>query len=335
MELPTQGAPVLRLVKSVGAYPYDLGLLELMATRQVMRVKVLEELYDESGDEQKLSIEAFETLAAELAEDAVRDPDMLARLAMGVIGTSLHEHGLAVASIAMSIGITLGWDEPTVRGVGVGCLLHDLGMLQVLMENQAQVGAWDKEALDEMLRHPLHSLQRIEHAIGDLDLVTRMVLYQIHERCNGSGYPRRRTKPNIHPAARVAAVADAFVGMLSPRPHRPALTAYHALTHLLQGVRSGIHDHQAVRGLLETVSLFPIGMKVELSNGRTGHVLRANQGDYDRPVLWVNEGGVRSLLDLRVHEGLRIRRVHIGIESNTPVLAGQRESNAPQGTVLG
>ena len=36
------------------------------------------------------------------------------------------------------------------------------------------------------------------------------IAYQMHERCNGKGYPRRREGKHIHFLSKVAAVADAF-----------------------------------------------------------------------------------------------------------------------------
>ncbi len=60
---------------------------------------------------------------------------------------------------------------------------------------------------------------------------------------------------------------------------------YHAVLHLLQGVREGTFDSLSVRYLLETISLFPLGSFVQLSDGRVGRVLRANKSHYDRPIV--------------------------------------------------
>ncbi|HEX4150561.1 MAG TPA: HD domain-containing phosphohydrolase, partial [Pirellulales bacterium] len=114
-----------------------------------------------------------------------------------------------------------------------------------------------------------------------------LIAYQIHERCDGSGYPRRRQVATIHPLARIAAVADVFVALISPRAYRPALMPYYAMEYLLRGAAQGVFDLEAVRGLLTAVSLFPLGSHVMLSDGRTGKVLRSNRAAYNRPILSV------------------------------------------------
>ena len=63
------------------------------------------------------------------------------------------------------------------------------------------------------------------------------------------------------------------MALVSPRPHRPALLPYHAITKMLLDVKEGLFDSTVVRGLLHTVSLFPIGSFVELSDGRVGKTI--------------------------------------------------------------
>ena len=133
----------------------------------------------------------------------------------------------------------------------------------------------------------------------------------MHERMNGSGYPRQRRGEQIHPLARIAAVADVYVALVSPRAYRPAMLPYSAMEHLVRGSRSGLFDRAVVRAFLETVSMFPIGSYVELSDGRTGRVVRANPDKYTAPVVQVetdNESDVPDIIDLSQEQDLSIVR---------------------------
>ena len=49
------------------------------------------------------------------------------------------------------------------------------------------------------------------------------IVYQHHERMNGSGYPRNLKGDEILMEARIMAVADVVEAMASHRPYRPAL----------------------------------------------------------------------------------------------------------------
>jgi HD-GYP domain-containing protein (c-di-GMP phosphodiesterase class II) len=53
-----------------------------------------------------------------------------------------------------------------------------------------------------------------------------------HERWDGQGYPDKLAGTNIHPHARLMAVADSYDAMTSARPYRAALPAEEAARRL-------------------------------------------------------------------------------------------------------
>ena len=53
-----------------------------------------------------------------------------------------------------------------------------------------------------------------------------------HERWDGAGYPDRLEGMDIHPHARLMAVADSYDAMTSARPYRDALPATEAARRL-------------------------------------------------------------------------------------------------------
>jgi HD-GYP domain-containing protein (c-di-GMP phosphodiesterase class II) len=64
------------------------------------------------------------------------------------------------------------------------------------------------------------------------------MVYQHHERCDGSGYPRGLTREQMLPGARILAVADVVEAMMSHRPYRPALGIEAALAEIERGAGS-------------------------------------------------------------------------------------------------
>jgi HD-GYP domain-containing protein (c-di-GMP phosphodiesterase class II) len=136
----------------------------------------------------------------------------------------------------------------------------------------------------EITKHPIIAFEAVQDSIH-VSGRAKVVAYQIHERCNGRGYPRRREGNQIHYLAKVAGIADAFVGLVSPRPHRPAVLPYRAIEKIVHGTKAGLYEPSAVRALLHTTSLFPIGSYVELTDGRVGRVIRSTGATYDRPIV--------------------------------------------------
>jgi HD-GYP domain-containing protein (c-di-GMP phosphodiesterase class II) len=255
------------------------------------------EEYDESQLQVELLVETLEQgrsfdleAPASITQDSLaqmsEDMDLFVRLGINPPEKDYRgKHSLHVAMLAASIGANMGWDDKTLVDLGVGCLLHDVGMIRVpdgLYNNDRIL---DADEFSEIARHPLHTFDLIAEHCPNMSLTSRMVAYQLHERCNGSGYPRNRQASMIHQAAKVAAVADVYVALVSPRRHRPALMPYYAVEHIIYGVKNGQFDSSVVRALLKSISLFPIGSYLNLSDQRVARVIRANLEHYGRPVV--------------------------------------------------
>ena len=135
--------------------------------------------------------------------------------------------------------------------------------------------------------HPVHAVEIAGQYGDEVSDNAKMVAYQIHERLDGSGYPRGRHADQIHELAKIAAVADAFVALTAPRPHRLGIQGYYAVKYILDDVKAGKFDPKVVRALLEITSLFPIGSYVELTGQQVGRVIRTGGADFDKPTLEV------------------------------------------------
>ena len=106
-----------------------------------------------------------------------------------------------------------------------------------------------------------------------------------HQCSHPFPYPKRRTAKRINFLTKISAVADTYVALVTERGHRPALQPYFAVETILKDVRNGLFDPMAVRGLLETISLFPIGSFAQRSDQRVGRVIRSNGAHFTRPIM--------------------------------------------------
>jgi HD-GYP domain-containing protein (c-di-GMP phosphodiesterase class II) len=215
--------------------------------------------------------------------------------------------------LAMAIGTRMGLEQWQLIELGMGCWIHDVGMACVdprLVEADRLLAAGE---FAEIAKHPLRTFDIIEKNIDAIPVAARMVAYQIHERADGSGYPRGRTLAQTHPLARIAAVADTYAALVAPRPHRPGMQPYYAIEKVLADTKRGLFDPKAVRGLLETVGLFPIGSFVEFSNSDyIGRVIRSNGAQFALPIVEIHRRTAPetapSIVDLAQDTTLKISR---------------------------
>lgn len=221
----------------------------------------------------------------QILDRILNDPDAFACLGANPSGSNYPgRHSLHAAMLAIAIGTSMGLDEEQLMNIAIGCLVHDMGMLEVDPYVLQSRKVLEPEEFVNITRHPIRTFDILEKNLDEIPAGARMVAYQMHERMDGTGYPRRRVGTTIHLLARVAAVADAFVALVAPRPHRRGMLPYHAMAKILKDTSAGKFDPTVVRHLLLTISLFPLGSFIELNNNRVGRVLRAGE-KYDRPII--------------------------------------------------
>lgn len=225
------------------------------------------------------------TMTTHYLQDLVSDTDnLLTSIAAAFEREEFSSNCLEVSLLSMAIAVEMDLDADNVRDIGVCGLVHDWGMLRVPAEIRNAPRRLNDSERVEITKHPMHSLEILQK-ISALPRITPLVVYQIHERPNGCGYPRGRTGRNIHPFAKIVHVADSYTSLTSPRPYRPPLMRYSAMECLVRQARDRYVDPDVVRALLRIQSLFPLGSLVALSDGSIARVLRPNRDEYTRPIV--------------------------------------------------
>ena len=247
---------------------------------------VISEVYEELGKGGKrIDYQGLDEVACHSMGGVIRNRDLM-MLCSTQSGSQdyLINHSLAVAVVALNIAAGLGFSNEQVKTLAYGALLADTGMLMVPEEIREKPEGLSNREHAEIKRHPalgLDMLQRITRIPREVPYI----VYQSHERNNGTGYPCGKKSVVIHMFARIVGVADAYTAMVADRPYRIAATPYAAMTSMLQMCSRKLFDQGVVRSLLECNALCPVGSFVRLSNGSLGRVISANRESYMRPVI--------------------------------------------------
>jgi len=311
LRLPPQGEPFADRVRDHGDRLYDKDVMNRLALVVNRSSKQLAEVFATLKMGGQAGMHVVESISQDGLFRAAEDIDLFVYL--GITPSSdcyPSRHSLRVAMLATAMGANMGWDERSLLDLAIGCLLHDVGMLGVDSSVYDTKRILSLADFTQIAKHPVLAIESLGQYADQLPLASRMVAYQIHERPNGSGYPRGWKADQIHDLAKLASVADVYVAMVSPRPHRPGIVPYHALKKILHDTKTGLFDSEVVRALLKAVSLFPIGSYVALSDGRVGKVIRARGIDYDQPIVeaWTRDEPTasRAIVDLSQQDDVRI-----------------------------
>ena len=200
------------------------------------------------------------------------------------------QHSVNVCLLSLALGRVAGLDEPELRLLGTGALLHDIG--RVLLDEVAlrKQGSLTNKEWAQVRLHPQEGAQAIMAASGAGQAIAALVALEHHFRLDGTGYPDLgRAAP--HMFSRIVAIADTYDAVTSHRPHRPARTPAEALGVLLADAGTAF-DGDLVRAFIQVMGTYPPGSLLRLTSGeivmvadsvagrlRTGVVVRSATGE--------------------------------------------------------
>ncbi|REJ64988.1 MAG: HD domain-containing protein [Planctomycetota bacterium] len=321
-ELPP-GEPFAQCITRPGAVPYEPRTVQRFANEFRANVQSMVPVLSSLAADRTADLSVVSEVTSGSLDLAIEDFDLFAGYSANLgTGDYPSRHSIHVAMLAMSMGINMQLDVAALEELAIGCLVHDIGMLRLSESTLEQRGELGLESDSALAKHPALTMTiLLKQGAADFAKSSLMVAYQMHERCNGGGYPCGTCAAEIHFLAKIAAVADMFVELITPLPRRPALLPHRAVRKILDEVKRRALDADAVRALLDTLSVYPIGSFVELSDHRLAKVIRATKGEHVSPIVEIQDaavpGGEPLVLDLAADDEFRVTKAVAQPESVT------------------
>ena len=132
--------------------------------------------------------------------------------------TSGHED--QVAKIACKIAKEMKLSEEQISAIHVAATLHDIGKISIpseILTKPGRLNDLEREIIKTHCKVANDLLINIEFPYPVAEII-----FQHHERMDGSGYPRGLKGDNIAIEARIIGAADVMDAMVSYRPYRAA-----------------------------------------------------------------------------------------------------------------
>ncbi len=234
-------------------------------------------IYQDNRDLQKLK----ET-AAVIIEELLKEENITEKmLEMEVRNADIYEHSLSCCMLSIIMGMRLNFKPDVIHSIGIGCLLHDMG-LRYISANYINVDieSMPESQKSEYKKHTVYGYSSIENENWLSDISKNMILYH-HERLDGTGYPfhRKRTTKEIS----VISICDTFDEMICGIGCRQK-KVYKAIEYLKSNKNTKF-DSSIVDEFLKIIVVYPIGSYVLTNTGEIGMVIRQNDKFPERPVL--------------------------------------------------
>ena len=157
-------------------------------------------------------------------------------------------HQQRVANLARVIAKEMDLPEEQISGIYMAAVIHDVGKVYVPDEILGKPSRLTKSEFGVIKAHPQVGYDILK--MIEFSRPVAQIVFQHHERMNGSGYPRGLTGDNVLLEARILAVADVVEALASQRPYRSALSKERILEEILQN-RGVLYDPNAVDACLK------------------------------------------------------------------------------------
>lgn len=192
------------------------------------------------------------------------------------------KHSVDVATISMVIARRRGWKRHQIIEVGEAGLLHDIGKTKIPNELLNKAERLTDEEFQILKGHSLLGYELVKDN-REVSPAIALGILQHHEKIDGSGYPFGATVSQIHPYAKVIAVADIYDALVTERPYKKGYSNKDAIAILMS--MTDKLDMDILQAFLSAIILYPVDSQVMLSNGEVAQVVRNNPNLSLRPVV--------------------------------------------------
>jgi len=160
-----------------------------------------------------------------------------------------YTHSVNVCTFSVALAQQLGIADPHyLHDLGVGALLHDVGKSRISDAILNKRSSLTEREFEIVKQHPKWGAEILTDT-DELSSTSYYPVLQHHERGDGGGYPDSFLDDEIHPSAKIVAIADTFDAMTTDRVYQKAMETFPVLRLLFS--LKGAYDQDFLRAFAE------------------------------------------------------------------------------------
>ena len=220
--------------------------------------------------------------AEDIISNILEDEEVVAQIyEIRERSADIYEHSISVCSLSMLVALRMKLDQGLIRELGVGCLLHEIGLRYITVEYEnINIPELSEKEIGEYKKHPIYGFSAIQNEDW-LTECSKDIILGHHERIDGSGYPLHTTNQPIEQC--IVQVCDFFDEAICGIGYERLKV--HEVIEYLKIYKGQSFKKEVVDELFSFVAVYPAGTVVITSNGERAMVVGQNKGFPERPVL--------------------------------------------------
>ncbi len=249
----------------------------------------------------EINLGKAEHIVSKVADSVLQNKFILAGLGlMHSANNYLFEHSVNSLTLMVTFANSMGYDKATQEELGLGAMLHDIGMLNIPSIVLNKRTEFTPSDVIEMKKHVDYGYKILKNTPGIPQSAILMAV-QHHERYNGTGYPLQLVGSRISVYGQMAGIIDVYHAATTDRGYKKGMAPSQALANILKK-KSGEFDKDLVKKFVQAIGIYPFGSILSLKNGLSGLVLNIEGSDLLHPILRIihdpKKGGLITPYDL-------------------------------------
>jgi len=231
------------------------------------------------------SLASAEQLIQQMLDSILTDKDIAIHLMNDkVAGEEMYFHSLNVAVLAMMLARQLAIPPADIKQLGVGCLFHDIGKLDIPDRVRMKTEPHTRAERNLMQQHPQYG----SNMAGKLGLSREAadIVSQHHEHMDGSGYPHQLKAAQISSLARIVSIVNTYDNLCNQPNIADSISPYEALSQMFAQQRHHF-DAGPLTTFIHCMGVYPPGTIVRLSDETLGMVVSVNASKPLRPSILI------------------------------------------------
>ena len=225
-------------------------------------------------------------------------------------GQELAAQAMNVSALASLTGKMMNLNPEQLQHVALGALFHNLGQHRVPLAFRAKGAHLSPVETKLMRMYPQHGKEILE-AIPGVPSKVVAIVYQHREYLDGSGSPKGSLNGDIAQLARLVGTVVEYNLLTSDRGVAQRLSPTQALSHLYVKMKARLGS-DVIEPFIATMTIYPPGSFVEMSDESMGLVVKTNAQERLRPIVRLYDPNSlhaeAAVVDLARERSLTIRK---------------------------
>lgn len=202
--------------------PVDMGELRMRVETLVQRKRQL--------DHETIHMEMLRAALKDQSEDLLAARKVIRNSSLEAIyrlvaaseykDDDTGQHIQRMSIFAVAIARRMGRPNDWVDMLAAAVQMHDIGKIGIPDSILQKTGRLDHDEFEIMRQHTTIGADLLKHSDQDIMRMAESIALTHHERWDGTGYPNGLAGTRIPIEGRIAAVADVFDALTSPRCYR-------------------------------------------------------------------------------------------------------------------